>query len=91
MFAIKWLGINILLSLILAGLANNYDIQNYIIWIFSAYFALVMVIKVIFVLFYLVQYNIFTRFRVSRKIKQMKNKNISAGIVQDKNRLKNFI
>ena len=70
-FSLKWLGANTFVSLVLVGLANNYDIQNYIIWIFSAYFAALLLIKTIFVLIYLLRYYTITGFKVSRKVKQV--------------------
>lgn len=90
-FTIKWLGFNIILSLILVGLANDYVIQNYIIWLFSAYFGGIMAIKVIFVVIFFLKYNIITRFRVSRKIKELREKNENRNVQEDKKRLNKFI
>jgi arginine decarboxylase-like protein len=57
--------------------SKNYNIQNYIIWIFSAYFAVTLVIKVFFVIIYLLQYNTVKRIKVKfmvdrNKIQYMK-------------------
>lgn len=74
-FTLKWLGANIIVSLILVGLANNYVIQNYIIWIFSAYFAGILLIKTIFLFIYLINYNTCKSYRKMRKVKEIKKKN----------------
>lgn len=66
-------------SLGLLGLANNYDIQNYIIWIFSAYFALVMVVKMVFVLIYLLQYFIAKKIKVTLMASRTRQSNWEEG------------
>ena len=64
-----------LLSIILVGLANNYDIQNYIIWVFSAYFAFILCLKILFVYIYLLKYYTFKNYKKRQKIKEIKNEN----------------
>jgi hypothetical protein len=67
-FFLKWISLNVIVSIVLIGLSNNFDIQNYIIWVFSAYFAISLIIKLIFVIIYLLQYYIVKRIKVMMMI-----------------------
>lgn len=84
-FSLKWLGANAIVSVILIGLANNYDIQNYIIWIFSAYFALLLGLKTLFVVIYQLRYHTITSYKVSKKIGQIREKS------KESSRIKKYI
>ena len=64
------------LSLFLVGLANDYTIQNYIIWIFSAFFATILVIKTLFLYIYLFQYYTCKQYKKSNQIKETKKENL---------------